>query len=110
VIIRTSITKENFVMTDSVKAALYTALWTFIGVFGVSLLGWIGDVAVWASSDTEMFPSVTPLGKAAVAALAAAAAGFVGWVVRWTQSHGWLPGEAPQYAHKTQSPPPPDTQ
>jgi hypothetical protein len=100
----------DYVMTDSVKAALYTALWTFIGVFGVSLLGWIGDVAVWASSDTDMFPAVTPLGKAAVAALAAAASGFVGWVVRASQSHGWLPGEPPQYPHKTQSPPPSDTQ
>lgn len=102
--------RENYVMTDSVKAALYTALWTFIGVFGISLLGWLGDVATWASSDLETFPSVTPLGKAAVAALAAAAAGFVGWVVRWSQSHGWLPGEPPQYPHKTLSPPPSDVQ
>lgn len=95
-------------MTDSIKAALYTALWSFIGVFSVSLLGWLGDVAVWASSDLADFPSVTPLGKAAVSALAAAAAGFVSWVVRTSQAHGWLPGEPPQYAHKTVSPPPSD--
>lgn len=88
-------------MRDATKAALFTALWTFIGVFGVSLAGWVSDVAAWAGTDGAVFPAVTPLGKAAVAAFAAAASGLVGWIVRTAQSHGMLPGEAPHYPTKS---------
>lgn len=87
-------------MSNSLKAALYTALWTFLGVFSVSLFGWLGDVATWAGTDGATFPAVTPLGKAAVAAFAAAASGAIGWVVRVAQSHQLLPGSAPSYPSK----------
>lgn len=87
-------------MKDATKSALFTALWTFIGVFGVSLAGWISDVASWAGTDAAEFPAVTPLGKAVVAAFAAAASGLVGWIVRTAQSHHILPGEAPHYPTK----------
>lgn len=87
-------------MSNSLKAALYTALWSFLGVFSVSLLGWLGDVATWAGTDGAEFPAVTPLGKAAVAAFAAAASGAIGWVVRIAQSHHLLPGSAPSYPTK----------
>lgn len=84
-------------MNNSLKAALWTVLFTFIAVFGVGLLGWIVDVAEWASSESGEFPSVTPLGKLAVAALAAGASGLVNFVVRFAQSKGALPGEGPKY-------------
>lgn len=87
-------------MKDATKSALYTALWSFLGVFGVSLLGWLGDIATWAGTDGATFPAVTPLGKAAVAAFAAAASGLIGWLVRTAQSRGMLPGSAPHYTSK----------
>lgn len=87
-------------MNDALKAALWTALFTFVAVFGISLLGWVSDVAAWASSNTTTstdFPSITPLAKAAVAAVAAGVTGLVNWVVRFAQSKGALPGNGPSY-------------
>lgn len=84
-------------MSDSLKAAGWTALFSFLAVFGVGLLGWIADVAAWAGTDGAEFPSVTVLGKMVVAALAAAASGFVNWVVRYAQSRNVLPGNGPSY-------------
>lgn len=72
--------------TDAIKAGLWTALFTFIALFGASLLGWISDVVEWAGeSGTGEFPDVTVLGKAAIAAFGAASAGLVNLVVRLTQ-------------------------
>lgn len=93
-------------MSNSLKAALWTFLFTFLGVFALALSGWIGDVATWAGTDGAVFPSVTPLGKAAVAALAAAGSGFVNWIVRFVQSKGILPGSGPVYGELPPPPPP----
>ena len=62
-----------------------TAWQTFIGVFGIALLGYISDIASWADSTAGEFPSVSPLGKAAVAGLAAASSFLVTWIVRGYQ-------------------------
>ena len=62
---------------DWLRAASRTAVQTFVGMFGLSLVGWLADVGAWAGSSEGMFPSVSPLGKAAVAALVAAASGVV---------------------------------
>lgn len=72
--------------TDAIKAGLWTALFTFVALFGASLLGWISDVVEWAGeSGTGTFPDVTVLGKAAIAAAGAALAGLVNVVVRLGQ-------------------------
>lgn len=84
-------------MSDSLKAALWTALWTFVGLFVVSLLGWVGDVSKWADGSLNSFPDVDPLAKAAVSALVAAAAGLLNWIFRFAQSKGALPGNGPTY-------------
>lgn len=84
-------------MSDQLKAAAWTALFTFTAVFGIGLLGWIADVAAWAGTDNAEFPSVTPLGKLVVAGLAAAASGFINWLVRLAQAKGVLPGHGPVY-------------
>lgn len=85
-------------MSAPVKAALWTALFTFVAVFGISLMGWIVDVGAWASDkEAGQFPAVTPLAKALVAALAAGATGLVNFVIRFAQSKGALPGEGPVY-------------
>lgn len=73
-----------------------TAWQTFIGVFGLALLGFISDVARWADSGAGAFPSVSPLGKAAVAALAAASSFLVTWLVRGVQQ-AKNPANGPQY-------------
>jgi len=84
-------------LSNELKAALWTTLFVFIAVFSAALLGFVTDVAQWAGTDDATFPSVTPLGKAAVAALAAAASGLLNYIIRWAQSKGVLPGAGPSY-------------
>lgn len=72
---------------DAIKAGAYTALWTFIALFGLSLIGWLNDLgeAVSSSDGTISFGDPAILIKAAVSAAAAAASGLVGTVVRLAQ-------------------------
>lgn len=72
---------------DAVKAGLYTALWTFIALFGLALVGWLNDLVAAASNDDAaiVFGDPAVLIKAAVSAAAAAASGLVGTVVRLAQ-------------------------
>lgn len=85
---------------DAIKAGAYTALWSFIALFGLSLIGWLNDVVGWATSDgaTVAFPDPSVLVKAAAAAVAAAASGLVGTIVRLAQVASGR-GDVPQY-HK----------
>lgn len=73
---------------DAVKAGLYTALWTFIALFGLSLTEWLNDLTAAASADNGelvFYGDPTVLVKAAVSAAAAAASGLVGTIVRLAQ-------------------------
>lgn len=72
---------------DAIKAGLYTALWTFIALFGLSAVGWLNDVVEAASGDgaSVVYPDPSVLVKAAASAAAAAASGLVGAVVRLAQ-------------------------
>jgi hypothetical protein len=72
---------------DAIKAGLYTALWTFIALFGLSLVGWLNDLVQAASDEnaTITFGDPAILVKAAVSAAAAAASGLVGTIVRLAQ-------------------------
>ena len=83
---------------NAIKAGAYTALWTFIALFGLSLVGWLNDVVAAASSDTAgiVFGDPAVLVKAAVSAAAAAASGLVGTIVRLAQSATGR-GAVPQY-------------
>lgn len=84
---------------DAIKAGLYTALWTFIALFGLSLVGWLNDVVEAVSNDgaTVVFPDPSVLVKAAASAAAAAASGLVGTIVRLAQVAGVAPGEGVNY-------------
>lgn len=91
----------NDATKNAFKAGLYTALWTFIALFGLSLVGWLNDLIEFASNDgaTVSFPDPSGLVKAALSAAAAASAGLVGLVVRLAQvaiGHG----DVPQYTNK----------
>ena len=87
--------------TNAVKAGVYTALWTFIAIFGLSLIGWLNDIVGWATNDGAVisFPDATVLVKAAAAAAAAAASGIVGTVIRLAQI-ALGAGTVPQYSNK----------
>jgi len=83
-------------MSDNWKAAAWSALATFIGVFGLAAVGFLSDVASWADGGGS-FPDVSVLGKAAVSAAVAAASGLVTWVLAWARRRNLLPGAAPTY-------------
>jgi len=82
---------------NELKAALWTALFSFVTLFGTSLLGWLQDVIDWASG-TESFPSLSVLGKFAAAAVVSCMIGFVNWAIRFAQSRlGIAAGTLPTY-------------
>ena len=88
-------------LPDPIKAASFTALWSFLGTFSLTLLGWLAQVGEWASKQgAEPFPGVGVLGYAAVSALVASASFVVSALVRFAQGKGWLPGSAPTYAKR----------
>lgn len=90
-------TKAN---RDALRAAAMTALWTFVGLFSMSLTGWLQDVVAWATGDGGLvaFPDPAVLVKAAVAAVGAAFAGIGNALFRLAQASGFLPGQPPVYA------------
>lgn len=86
------------IFINSAKAAGWTFVFSFIGLFSVTLLGWLQDVTVWASdSGVAEFPTLSVLGYGAVAAATSAAIGVVNFVVRYAQGKGVLPGNGPTY-------------
>lgn len=83
---------------DALKAAGWSAVWTFTALFGLSALGWLSDLAQWASSQgTEPLPTLSVIGYAAVSAAVAAASAVLTAVVRLAQAKGVLPGNGPSY-------------
>ena len=90
--------------SDKSYAAKKTAVITFISLFGLQLLGFLSDVAEWAGATDRSFPSVSPLGKAAVSAAAAALTGLVNYFVNAGQEKGVIPGKAPSYAPEPPKP------
>lgn len=67
---------------DRWKAALHTAWIAAIATFAPSLFGWLKDVQEWAGSTGRDFPAVTPIGKAAAAALVGVVGGVVNLIFR----------------------------
>lgn len=85
-------------LSDSIKSAAYTALWTFLGAVAVLSTGWLADLAEWASSSGKApLPGLSTIGYAVVSAFFAAAGGVVAFVVRFAQSKNALPGQPPSY-------------
>ncbi len=85
---------------DAVRAALFSALWAFLGIFGLALTGWLSDVIAWAGdvNNVVVFPDPRVLVKALVSAVASALIGLIAFVVRYAQSRGVIGGKAPTYA------------
>jgi hypothetical protein len=94
-------------LSNPLKAGVSTAVFTFLGLFGASLVGWVQAVVDWAAaSGAGEFPSVSVLGKAALSAGGATLVGLLNYVVRELQAAGLLPGSGPTYPS---SPPPANT-
>ncbi len=74
---------KDLVSAPALKRAARTALFSFIALFGASILGWTQDVVGWANdmSGATPFPDSAILVKALISAAGSAAAGFVGLVV-----------------------------
>lgn len=60
-----------------VRSGIRVAVYTFIGMFSLSLIGFLGDVQQWATSDNVVFPAIEPLGKALAAAVTSALSGLI---------------------------------
>src|SRR5437899_269301 len=85
-------------LTDPLKSALSTALWSFIGAVAVLSAGWLSDLAKWASSSGHSpLPGLSVIGYAVVSALIASAGGVVAFIVRFAQSKNVLPGQPPAF-------------
>lgn len=67
-------------MSDALRRAIRTAVFTFVAIFALALTGVLGDLTEWAN-DGGNFPNLDVLAKAAVAGFAAAASGLVTWIV-----------------------------
>ncbi len=84
-------------MTNPAKAAGWTALFSFLTLFGAALVGWLNDLMTWATPGSDApFPDPSALRGAAVAAGASAAIGLVNFVIRWVQTRTGT-GEVPTY-------------
>lgn len=78
-------------LSNSARKAARTFLQTFIGVFAVTLLGFLAQVTEWASQADAAFPSLSPLGKGAVAATAAGAVALVTYAQNALEVRGTIP-------------------
>jgi hypothetical protein len=85
-------------IVNAIKAGAWTALFAFIVLFFVALVGFLTEVASWASSSgVDPLPDISTLGYAFVAAVASALIGLVNAIVRALQAVGVLPGAPPSY-------------
>ena len=70
----------------ALKPALFTALWTFLGVFGSTLVGWLEAVSGWLEAfgapEAGEFPDPSVVGRAFLAGVTAAFSGLVSFGAR----------------------------
>lgn len=84
-------------MKNAWLSARNVAGFTFAGMFGSSLVGWLGQLGQWASSSgADPFPSTSVLGYAFVSAGTAAVSGALAGLVRATQARTGS-GNPPSY-------------
>lgn len=83
-------------MIDALRAAAWTAVFTFVALFAGELAGVFGQVASWAAGGQP--PDLSTVGAAAAAAAAAAGTAAVNFLYRALQARGVpLPGQQPRY-------------
>jgi hypothetical protein len=72
-------------LPDSVRSGLNTAIFSFLGIFLPSLLGWLSRLSEAVDGGTPL-PSVSPLGKAAFSAALAVVIGLINAAFRAVQA------------------------
>lgn len=83
---------------SAVRSGLTVTVFSFLGLFSASLVGWIGQVGEWASAQgAKPFPSTSVLGYAFVAALTSIGPGLIALLVRGFQTAFGV-GNVPTYA------------
>ena len=76
-------------LSDPARRALRTLLQVFIAIFGLQLLGWLGEVQEWASGGrVGQLPDPGVLVDAAVAGAAAAVSAAVSWIQNALEDRG----------------------
>lgn len=85
-------------MLNSLKSALFTALWTFVGTTALLSVGWLQSLAGWASSNGHApLPGLSTIGYAVIGALVSASSGLVAFIVRTAQAQNVIPGSPPAF-------------
>lgn len=89
---------------DAFKAALWTALFTFIGTAGLALIGFLDAVENWINGDDPtLTDDLSTLVRILLSAVVAAGSGLVNWAVRYAQARNVLPGAGPTYGSGTEA-------
>lgn len=85
-------------MKNALKSGLWTALFSFLGLFVPTVLSWTQQVSKWASTSGHApLPGLSTLGYAVVSAGSAAVAGLIAFLFRALQTKNALPGNAPTF-------------
>lgn len=92
-------------LNDATRRALRTFLQAFVGVFALSLLGWLTGVQEWASCVKDcVFPDPTILGKAAVSGVVAGAITLITYAQNLLEDKGVIPAFAKATASSGENP------
>lgn len=75
-------------LSDPTKAALATAVFTFLSTAGLTILNLLGKIQEWLNGgDPITIEDVSVAGKVVLSAVVAAGAGLVNYAVRAWQRH-----------------------
>ena len=85
-------------MTDSLKAALWTSLFTFAGTVLIAFVPFLTAVGDWLNGDDpSLVDDWSVFSRVIVSAFVAAVTGIINWGIRFAQAKGKLPGAGPEY-------------
>lgn len=75
--------------SDTAQRAYRTFMQSFLGLFLISLVGWLNSVVLWANGgDGALFPHVSVLVKAGIAAMGAAVIAVISALHNTAESKG----------------------
>lgn len=98
----TSTRPSRETIVNAIKAGAWTALFSFVTLFGLSLLSFLQEIVSWSSASGQApFPEISVLGYAFVTAFVSAITGIVNSVIRLAQAAGVIPGGPPSYPSTT---------
>lgn len=85
-------------MSNSLRAALWTALFSFVATVLIAFVPFLTAVGDWLNGDDpSLVDDWSVFSRVIVSAFVAAVTGLVNWGVRAAQARGKLPGTGPSY-------------